>query len=818
VTTCVLCVAHAPAHTPHNTVAARLPSRRTPTPLPRLCSGGNGHALAHFQASNGLYPLCVKLGTITAAGGDVYSYAPDEDDMVTDPHLGRHLAHWGINVMELAKTEKSMAELNIDLNASYDFSRICEAGRDLVAVSGPGLIGCENLGNSCYMASVLQALAALPATAALYVGGPDAGVARALFASTPTDGVPADDLLTQTAKVMAGLTTGAYAGALPPPAAAGGGTAPAAAAGADEAATAANAVALAMTGASSADAAALTHTTADDAAATAGEDVPLPPAPGTACGFIVPRSFKTLIGRGHAEFASGRQQDAIEFFEYLLGQLDRAHHRYARRMADALAAGGGAAGGAGITSLSQLFTFAFETRLRDLSSPGAAEQQHVRYGSVQERFWRLPIPLEAAVPLEAAPGADGGDDAASAAKRARGEGGAAISSSSAGAAAPAAPGGAPTQRVPFAACVQSWAGASELSDVVSFVTGARGAAAQTTRFASFPPVLVLQLGRYYTKLDWTTGKVDASVPMPLTMTLDRDAADAGGSAGSGGGGGNFLPSFSVDLKAKGPQPGETVHAGDKAPGAAAAAAPAPAAAAASAAAPPPQPDPLVVAELESMGFPHGACARAAVATAGRGSEAAAEYVMAHMDDPDFIEPYVPAAAAVAAPATAAAAATAPAAAVDAGSLAMLCDMGFDGERATYALRTTGGNLERAADWLFAHADEPLPAAAAPAAATGGAGPMEVDAAAAAGEAAPAVLGSGARGVYDLTGVISHMGRSTASGHYVAHIRKQQPGGGGSSGVWYLFNDAKVAVSQDPPLDLGYIYVYTRRDGGGGGSA
>jgi hypothetical protein len=29
------------------------------------------------------------------------SYAPDEDDMVTDPYLAQHLAHWGINMMQV---------------------------------------------------------------------------------------------------------------------------------------------------------------------------------------------------------------------------------------------------------------------------------------------------------------------------------------------------------------------------------------------------------------------------------------------------------------------------------------------------------------------------------------------------------------------------------------------------------------------------------------------------------------------------------------------------------------------------------------------
>jgi hypothetical protein len=32
-------------------------------------------------------------------GADVYSYAGDEDDMVLDPHLDKHLRHWGINMM-----------------------------------------------------------------------------------------------------------------------------------------------------------------------------------------------------------------------------------------------------------------------------------------------------------------------------------------------------------------------------------------------------------------------------------------------------------------------------------------------------------------------------------------------------------------------------------------------------------------------------------------------------------------------------------------------------------------------------------------------
>jgi len=54
-------------------------------------SGGNSHAMAHFEETGKLYPLCVKLGTITAEGGDVFSYHPSEDDLVSDAERRRRL-------------------------------------------------------------------------------------------------------------------------------------------------------------------------------------------------------------------------------------------------------------------------------------------------------------------------------------------------------------------------------------------------------------------------------------------------------------------------------------------------------------------------------------------------------------------------------------------------------------------------------------------------------------------------------------------------------------------------------------------------------
>jgi ubiquitin carboxyl-terminal hydrolase 5/13 len=44
-----------------------------------------------------------------------------------------------------------------------------------------------------------------------------------------------------------------------------------------------------------------------------------------------------------------------------------------------------------------------------------------------------------------------------------------------------------------------------------------------------------------------------------------------------------------------------------------------------------------------------------------------------------------------------------------------------------------------------------------------------------------------------------MGTSAQTGHYVCHIHKD--------GKWVVFNDRKVARSEKPPRDLGYMYLF-----------
>jgi ubiquitin carboxyl-terminal hydrolase 5/13 len=63
-------------------------------------SGGSNGALDHFLATGEMYPLVVKLGTITAdiSTADCYSYAKDEDGPVLIPNLAELLNKRGIHV------------------------------------------------------------------------------------------------------------------------------------------------------------------------------------------------------------------------------------------------------------------------------------------------------------------------------------------------------------------------------------------------------------------------------------------------------------------------------------------------------------------------------------------------------------------------------------------------------------------------------------------------------------------------------------------------------------------------------------------------
>ena len=77
--------------------------------------------------------------------------------------LPSHLAVLGIEIGAQKKTEKTITELTLDINLNYSLSRLVEGDRGKAKVMyGSDYTGMENIGNSCYLNSVVQTLNSLP--------------------------------------------------------------------------------------------------------------------------------------------------------------------------------------------------------------------------------------------------------------------------------------------------------------------------------------------------------------------------------------------------------------------------------------------------------------------------------------------------------------------------------------------------------------------------------------------------------------------------------------------------------------------------------
>lgn len=127
------------------------------------------------------------------------------------------------------------------------------------------------------------------------------------------------------------------------------------------------------------------------------------------------------------------------------------------------------------------------------------------------------------------------------------------------------------------------------------------------------------------------------------------------------------------------------------------------------------------------------------------------------------------------------------------SIEELTCLGFTAHQAKYALEKCGGDTNSAAEWLFGFVDQVPPETTNEQAMEGGSTSNM--------SARENKIRNGP-GKYRLSAFISHMGSSPHSGHYVAHVKRKD-------GVWYIFNDEKVAISQKPPKSLGYLYLYER---------
>ena len=106
--------------------------------------------------------FAVKIGTLCENIEAIDTYDYKADCMVKNPDIEKQLAFFNLKLNDFKKTEKTVTEMEIDLNKNLgqEWDVIQESGKDLKPAKNHH--GIENLGNTCYMASCLQALSAYP--------------------------------------------------------------------------------------------------------------------------------------------------------------------------------------------------------------------------------------------------------------------------------------------------------------------------------------------------------------------------------------------------------------------------------------------------------------------------------------------------------------------------------------------------------------------------------------------------------------------------------------------------------------------------------
>ena len=123
--------------------------------------------------------------------------------LVIDPLLPEHLSHWGIDIMKLEKTDKTLLEMEDSLNLSYDWSKMTESGEKLELLYGPKMVGFQNIGSSCYLSSVLQVLLHITEIQTAYLD-----LHRSIIETCNKD--PVDDFMIQMSKLAMGILSDNY--------------------------------------------------------------------------------------------------------------------------------------------------------------------------------------------------------------------------------------------------------------------------------------------------------------------------------------------------------------------------------------------------------------------------------------------------------------------------------------------------------------------------------------------------------------------------------------------------------------------------------
>ncbi|KAF4547194.1 Ubiquitin carboxyl-terminal hydrolase-like protein 3 [Elsinoe fawcettii] len=592
--------------------------------------GGNSHGLAHTDTSG--HPVAVKLGSLTADGAaDVYCYSCNEER--TDPELVAHLANWGIDLAGRTKTEKSLTEQQIEQNLKWEFSMTDSDGRELKPLFGEGLTGLKNLGNSCYLASVVQSLFAMKEFQDRYY--------------RPEDEVnwsdrPAEDLEIQLRKMADGLLSGRYS--------------------------------------------------TPDSDVIASEESPEKPHQRG----LAPAMLKHLVGRGHEEFSTMRQQDAFEFLLHILKLVSRSQATAKNTYQN-------------ISDPVDAFRFVMEQRLQCLSC------KKVRYRQDEMENISVAVPIKR---LSTDTTMTNGSDADKGGKEKE-----------------------EFEPVTLSQCLADFT-APEVVELTCPSCSGKQFTKQSL-FRTFPTVLAVNARRFEI-VNWVPTKQDVPVIVEdaaLDLSPYRfkglqsgeellpEDADVGGGGSSSGG---FVPNAEA----------------------------------------------LVM--LETMGFPRVRCEKALHATGNADAEAATTWLFSHMEDPDIDTPLDLGGGGGGGASTA-----------DPEKIEALGNMGFGAPQARQALKETGGDMERAVDWLFNHPD---------------AQGLDESEASAQPEAKKEVeIDEGPAG-FNLQSIVCHKGGSIHAGHYVAFIKKEEEG-------WVLFNDEKVALGGDVDEMKKFAYVYFfRREG------
>lgn len=490
--------------------------------------GGNSHALAHSDMS--AHGVAVKLGSITADGSaDIYCYKCNEERV--DPNLAEHLSHWGINLAGREKTEKSLMEMQVEQNLKWDFSTKAEDGHELTPLFGAGLTGLINLGNSCYLSSVVQCIFDIPEFQHRYYQ---------VEKEPPFARQPAEDLETQMRKLADGLLSGRYS--LP------------------------------------------------DDTTTSAQPSEAPHQKG-----LAPAMFKYLVGRGHEEFSTMRQQDAFEFLTHIFKLVGRSKHTDSH------------------PNPIDSFSFIAEQRLQCMRC------RKVRYREDKQDNISMPVPARRS-------SAQGSDATAS----------------------------VRFCPVSLQECLEE-STAEERVELNCPSCGSKDGFTRQASFKTLPQHLVIN-ARRFELINWVPTKLD--IPVEVSeQPLD------------------FSPYLS-----SGPQDGEELLPNDDAADHKDAFIP----------------NPESLEQLMAMGFPKIRCDKALLNTGNGDAESAMNWIFAHMDDPDIDAPlsHQPNDSRQSVD-------------VDPGKLAMLGDMGIEAAHAKAALAATGGDVNRAIDWVFSHPDEPI---------------------------------------------------------------------------------------------------------------